>query len=67
MKRKDIAMTYRLVMEAERHGAKVDWLKVNTAIIERWSKSGLQYIKNLAWSDRITGIEPTPGTEGGQR
>ena len=39
MKRKDIAITYRLAMEAEQHGAKVDWSKVNAAIIKRWSKS----------------------------
>ncbi|MDD3961296.1 MAG: hypothetical protein PHT77_05475 [Bacteroidales bacterium] len=50
IKRNDIAMTYRLAMEAERDGReKIDWLKVNTAIINRWSKSGLRYIKERAW------------------
>lgn len=50
IKRNSIAMTYRFAMEAERDGReKIDWWKVNDAIIKRWSKSGLQYIKNRAW------------------
>ena len=50
IKRNSIAMTYRLAMEADRDGReKIDWLKVNTAIINRWSKSGLKYIKERAW------------------
>ena len=44
--RKDIALTYRLAMQSQES---VDWTKVNAAIIERWSKSGLKYIKELAW------------------
>ncbi|MCR4340617.1 MAG: hypothetical protein NUW01_12120 [Gemmatimonadaceae bacterium] len=27
----------------------VDWTAVNTTIIERWSRSGLTYIKREAW------------------
>lgn len=54
IKRNSIAITYRLAMEAEREGReKIDWSKVNAAIIERWSKSGLQYIKNRAWRSEI--------------
>lgn len=50
IKRKDIALTYRLAMESESEGReKIDWLKVNTAIINRWSKAGLKYIKEKAW------------------
>jgi len=50
IKRNDIAITYRFAMEAEKEGREnIDWEKVNMAIIERWSKSGLQYIKNQAW------------------
>jgi hypothetical protein len=50
IKRNSIAITYRFAMEAERDGReKIDWLKVNTAIINRWSKSGLRYIKERAW------------------
>jgi len=50
IKRNDIAITYRLAMEADRDKReKIDWQKVNAAIIERWSKSGLKYIKERAW------------------
>jgi hypothetical protein len=53
IKRKDIAITYRLAMEADRDGReKINWGKVNHAIITRWSLSGLQYIKKLAWERR---------------
>lgn len=44
-KRRDIAKTYFLAMTSTE---KTDWKKVNTAIIERWSISGLKYIKRLA-------------------
>ena len=30
----------------------VEWPKVNAAIVDRWSKSGLTYIKNRAWKIR---------------
>ena len=54
IKRNSIAITYRLAMDAEREGReKIDWLKVNTAIINRWSKSGLQYIKLRAWKGLV--------------
>lgn len=49
MKQRDVAMTYRLAMEAEQHGKVVDWSKVNALIIQRWSKSGLKRIKEMAW------------------
>jgi hypothetical protein len=51
MKRADVAMTYRLAIRASRGpgGATVDWRKVNEAIIERWSASGLTWIKRAAW------------------
>jgi hypothetical protein len=50
IKRNAIAITYRLAMDTERDGMeKIDWQKVNTAIINRWSGSGLQYIKERAW------------------
>ena len=42
----DIALTYRLAIEAD---AKIDWKKVNKAIIKRWSKSGLLRVKELVW------------------
>ena len=44
--RKDIALTYALALVSE-DGTK--WMEVNQAIIERWSLSGLKYIKQQAW------------------
>lgn len=46
IKRNSLALTYRLAMASSEE---VDWLKVNRAIINRWSLSGLEYIKNRAW------------------
>lgn len=51
VKRKDIAQTYRLIMESG-ESSKVDWGKINRAIIERWSKSGLIWIKQQAHSGK---------------
>jgi hypothetical protein len=42
----DIAMTYRLALRSH---DRVDWPKVNAAIIERWSLTGLKRVKRLAW------------------
>lgn len=49
MKQIDIAQTYCLAL---RSSEKTDWKKVNQAIINRWSISGLKYIKKLAWSGK---------------
>lgn len=49
LKQNDIAQTYFLII---RQGTKVDWKKINQAIINRWSKSGLDKIKKLAWSGK---------------
>lgn len=49
--RKDIAKTYALALrssEAER----IDWGKVNRAIIARWSMAALTWIKKQAWSGK---------------
>lgn len=52
-KRRDIAQTYRMAILAEaENGEPIDWNKVNAAIIARWSRSGLEWIKNQAWSGR---------------
>ena len=50
-KRKDIALTYYLCMVSSENidSENIDWKKVNEAIINRWSFSGLEYIKNEAW------------------
>ncbi len=49
MKQKDIAQTYRLARDSS---DKTDWIEVNSAIIERWSMSGLKRIKEMAWSGK---------------
>jgi len=49
VKRRDIAQTYAFALCSSEE---TDWPKVNRAIIDRWSVSGLEYIKNLAWSGK---------------
>ena len=44
-KRDDIAQTYAFCRDSRE---KIDWLKVNIAILNRWSLSGLNYIKSKA-------------------
>lgn len=53
IKRKHIAQTYRLALESsENKEGRIDWVKVNKAIMDRWSLPGLKYIKNMAWSGK---------------
>ena len=63
-KRRAVAQTYRLAMESS---SPTDWATVNAAIIERWSVSGLMWIKKAAWSgacfasgrpERAQGVAP---------
>ena len=49
MRRRDIAQTYLLAM---RSPETVDWSLVNRAIIARWSRSGLIWIKRQAHSGK---------------
>ena len=44
----NIALTYATAIHADPI-AKFNWEKVNNAIINRWSKSGLLRVKKLAW------------------
>ncbi len=46
---KDVAMTYRIIIQQK---LKVDWKKINKAIVDRWSRAGLERVKNLAWSGK---------------
>ena len=46
---KQIAQTYAIGL---RSSWPTDWKRVNEAIIKRWSFSGLNRIKNLAWSGK---------------
>ena len=53
MTQRDIASTYGLAL---RSSAETDWAKVNAAIIERWSVSGLERIKKAAWAGAWKGV-----------
>jgi len=46
-KRKDVALSYYMALHQQTE--EVDWNKINNAIMGRWSFSGLNYIKGLAW------------------
>ncbi|QDU11298.1 hypothetical protein [Gimesia aquarii] len=46
---RQIAMTYALALKSD---YPTDWKKVNSMIIERWSVSGLERIKKMAWSGK---------------
>ena len=46
--RKYLASTYRLALRSSEFAA-IDWSKVNRAIIKRWSRSALEWIKRDAW------------------
>lgn len=47
-KQKSIIMTYGLALRSSERD-RINWRKVNEAIIARWSFSGLNRIKNAAW------------------
>ena len=57
MRRRDIAQTYRLALQSSERD-KIDWKKVNAAIIERWSVSALTWIKEQAWSGKCFEEKP---------
>lgn len=49
-KRLEVARYYRdLLIEHRPNVMGVDWVPLNTAIRNRWSDSGLQWIKQEAW------------------
>ncbi len=56
--RKSIALTYAMAMCSSECDM-VDWGRVNKAIIERWSFSGLEYVKERAWKIMEGKIEHT--------
>ena len=47
-KRNDLSLTYAFIISSSERD-KVNWSIINKAIIDRWSLSGLYYIKNRAW------------------
>ena len=54
--RRAVAQTYRLAMASSHQ---TDWARVNAAIVQRWSVSGLQWIKQQAWSGRCFAPRPS--------
>lgn len=48
---RQLAQTYALSLRSSERDS-IDWKKVNEAIIKRWSFSGLNRIKNWAWSGK---------------
>lgn len=61
MKRNDVALTYAMALRST-ECKEIDWMKVNTAIIERWSRSALNYIKERAWGIAEGRVKPKPVT-----
>lgn len=57
--RRAVAQTYRLAMQSSQP---TDWPRVNAAILERWSVSGLTWIKQQAWSGKCFGRPLAPET-----
>ena len=57
IKRNDVTQTYALAVRSS-EANKVDWAKVNKAIMDRWSRSALHYIKDRAWSGKCFSKEP---------
>ena len=55
-KRRDVAQTYRLAMESSERD-RIDWKRVNEAIIARWSRSALEYIKQQAHSGKCFSVK----------
>ena len=47
--RLDIAKLYWLAL---RCNDDIDWRRINSAILERWSYSALEWIKRQAWSGK---------------
>lgn len=45
----DVARSYALIL---RQDTDVDWSKINRTIIDRWSLSGLEKIKESAWTGK---------------
>lgn len=58
MFRNDVAKTYALTLRSSECD-KVDWGKVNQAILDRWSPYALKWIKERAWSGKCFPISLT--------
>lgn len=49
--REDMAKVYRKLIDSSLNSKTVKVGDFNQMIINRWSKSGLEYIKKLAWEE----------------
>ena len=50
MPQKTVAVTYALALRSAAAGCdNPDWASINRAILARWSFSGLNQVKKLAW------------------
>lgn len=48
---KQIALSYAFAINTDAAKVEtVDWVAINTAITERWSKTGLERVKTMAWA-----------------
>lgn len=56
--RDDVAISYAIAIRHRVLG-ETNWRQVNTAIVERWSLSALEYIKREAWK-QVPQTETTP-------
>jgi hypothetical protein len=57
VKRLDVAKTYALALRSS-ECERVNWKKINYAIVERWSISALEWIKKQAWSGKCFEEKP---------
>ena len=48
--RADVVLAYREAISLSMDGVVIDWSDVNRAVITKWSKSGLGWIKAKAWA-----------------
>lgn len=51
MKRRDVAKSYALTIKSSEF-VQIDFDRVNRAIMQRWSASGLEWIKKQAWTGK---------------
>jgi len=50
---REVAQAYACAIRSTQFSDEfVDWPRVNKAIMSRWSRSGLERIKRMAWSGR---------------
>lgn len=61
-KQKSVALTYAFCIRQDGDTDAIDWRKINRAIIDRWSRSGLDRVKKRAWGLVEGRIQPCPAS-----